>query len=135
MNLSRLPSFRAEHFPPSGPYPWLDLPNASDEIERRVLNHQLSAPDGDLCRRWAADGYVILNRLINADTLDAVWEGYEQAVRKGKLTLPPEPAGENDPYPGRCLNPHEKVGAFCRLLKHPELTRAPSRGCIPIPFA
>ena len=35
----------------------------------------------------------------------------------------PEPAGDNDPYPGRFLNPHKKSGSLCRILKHAQLLR------------
>src|SRR5437867_2199674 len=36
VKLSRLPSFRAEHFPYSGPYPWLDQPDALEQIEVKL---------------------------------------------------------------------------------------------------
>jgi hypothetical protein len=123
VKISRLPAFRAEHFPYSGPYPWLDLPDAAEQIEARVKQNTLSESDAALCRHWAANGYVILDNLIEAPILDEVWEGYKKAVQRGKIKLPPEPAGDNDPYPGRYLNPHKKVGAFCQLLKHAELMR------------
>jgi hypothetical protein len=120
---SRLPAFRAEHFPYSGPYPWLDRDDAMDEIERRRQRNEISETDAGLCRCWAANGYVILNNLIESPILDEVWGAYEKAVRSGRIKLPPETAGENDPFPGRCLNPHKKIGSFCRILKHQELLR------------
>jgi hypothetical protein len=123
LKTSRLRSFRAEHFPYSGPYPWLDRDDAPDQIELRLQRKTIAEPDAALCRYWAANGYVILNKLIDDQVLDDVWQAYEKAVRSGKITLLPEPAGDNDPYPGRYLNPHKKVGAFCRILKHPELLR------------
>ena len=39
----------------------------------------------------------------------------------GRVKLAPEKAGEDDPYPGRYLNPHKKSGAFCRILKNAAL--------------
>jgi hypothetical protein len=119
VNTFRLPAFRAEHFPASGPFPWLDRPDALEQIERRFAGR-----DAELCRKWVADGYVILPGLIDSATLDTVWEAYESAVGAGRIELPPEPAGEGDPYPGRYLNPHRKVGEFCRILKHRELLAA-----------
>jgi hypothetical protein len=121
---SRLPAFRAEHFPASGPFPWLDRPDALEEIEARLARGDISAADADLCRRWARDGYVILDNLIEDAVLDEVWEGYERAIRTQRIVPPAEPAGEGDVYPGRSLNPHKKVGAFCRILKHAELLRS-----------
>ncbi len=52
-----------------------------------------------------------------------MWGAYDQAIRAGKIRLEAQSAGEDDPYPGRFLNPHKKVGGFCRILKHPELYR------------
>src|SRR5580692_11438147 len=63
---SRLPAFRAEHFPYSGPYPWLDRDDAMDEIERRLQRNEISETDAGFCRCWAANGYVILNNLIES---------------------------------------------------------------------
>ena len=121
---SRIPSFRAEHFPYSGPYPWLDREDAANQIEAQLKSGMISAMEAGLCRRWVSDGYVILNRLIAPEVLDEVWAGYERAIHSGKITLVPEAAGENDPWPGRYLNPHKKAGAFCRILKHAALLRA-----------
>jgi hypothetical protein len=120
---SRLPSFRAEHFPYSGPYPWLDRDDALSQVESRLREKAITEQDAELCRSWAANGYVILRNLFDHRILDSVWEAYEKAIRGGKITLPPEPAGEGDPYPGRLLNPHKKIAAFCQILKHPELLR------------
>jgi hypothetical protein len=70
------------------------------------------------------NGYVILNSLIENEILDDVWGAYEEAIQRGRIKLPPEPAGADDRYPGRYLQPHKKVAALCRILKHPELLRA-----------
>ncbi|HWF07100.1 MAG TPA: phytanoyl-CoA dioxygenase family protein [Bryobacteraceae bacterium] len=123
LKLSSLPSFRAEHFPYSGPYPWLDLPDAEEQIASRLRAGTLTAEDAALCRYWSANGYVIVRNLIEHEALDDVWGNYEKAVAAGKIKLLPEKAADDDPYPGRFLNPHKKVGAFCRILKHAELLR------------
>jgi hypothetical protein len=120
---SSLPSFRAEHFPYSGPYPWLDRDDAAEQISIRLERRQITATEAALCRFWAANGYVILENLIECAVLDEVWGAYEAAVARGRIVLPAEPAGEGDPFPGRQLNPHKKVGTFCRILKHSELLR------------
>jgi hypothetical protein len=123
VNTSRLRTFRAEHFPYAGPFPWLDHDDAPEQIEARVQRGEITDTEAELCRCWAADGYVILNRLIEDAVLDDVWEAYDNAVRKGRIVPPPELVGDHDPYPGRYLNPHKKLGAFCRILKHPALLR------------
>jgi hypothetical protein len=121
VNTLRVPSFRAEHFPYSGPYPWLDRADALEQIEQRVQQKALSENEASLCRYWSENGYIILNSLIEDSVLDSVWEAYEKTVRSGRIKLPPEPAGPDDPWPGRWLNPHKKIGAFCQILKHPGL--------------
>jgi hypothetical protein len=124
VNTLRVPAFRAEHFPYSGPYPWLDHPDALDQIEQRLQQGTISQSEAALCRSWAENGYVIISNLIEDRILDDVWVAYEKAVHNGRIKLPPEPASPDDPWPGRCLNPHKKLGAFCQILKHPGLLQS-----------
>ncbi len=121
---SKLPAFRAEHFPYSGPYPWLDQPDAQDRIESKLQKGEITGEQADLCRYWTDNGYVILKNLVEESTLDQVWTSYESAVKAGKIKLEPEVVNEDDPYPGRYLNPHKKVGEFCQISKHPGITSA-----------
>src|SRR5665213_144140 len=121
LKVSKLPSFRAEHFPYSGPYPWLDHDDALEQIEAKRKAGAINEEEADQCRHWTSDGYVILNRLISDEILDEVWTAYEVAIRQGKILLPAEPACDADPYPGRFLNPHKKLPSLCRILKHAPL--------------
>ena len=121
VSLSKLPSFRAEHFPYAGPYPWLDQPDAANAIDAKLGAGEITADQANQCRFWEQNGYIVIPRLLDDATLNIVWAGYEEAVAKGKITLEPEPAAADDPYPGRYLNPHKKVAAFCRILKHQEM--------------
>lgn len=123
VKLSRLRSFRAENFPYSGPHPWLDQDDALTEVDSRLRKGMITERDAEFCRSWAVNGYVILNNLIDGGILDNVWAAYEIAIQSGRIKLPPEPAGEGDPYSGRYLNPHKKIGAFCQILKHLDLLR------------
>jgi Phytanoyl-CoA dioxygenase (PhyH) len=121
VKISKLPTFRAEYFPYSGPYPWLDQPDAFERIDAKQNTAEITAEEADQCRYWASRGYIILRGLFEEQILDDVWQSYERVVRTGKIVLPPEPAGDGDPYPGRSLNPHKKLGTFCQILKHPGL--------------
>jgi len=121
VKISKLPSFRAEHFPYAGPYPWLDRPDALERIEQKLRAGEIDGAEAGQCRRWHTDGYIILERFFDDETLGAVWSSYERAIAAGKIKLASEPAGEGDPYPGRYLNPHKKAAAFCRILKNPAL--------------
>jgi hypothetical protein len=118
-----LPAFRAEHFPYSGPYPWLDRPDAETHVQAKLDAGTISAAEAEQCRFWRDNGYVILPGLMDDATLDVVWESYERAIGTGHIKLPPEPAAAEDPHPGRFLNPHKKAGDFCRILKHEGLAK------------
>ncbi len=123
VDVSKLSSLRAENFPYSGPYPWLDQPNALEQIAVRVHDGRLTQQQAEQCQFWVKNGYIIVPKLIADSTLDLVWDAYEKAVRDGIIPLSPESAGDGDPYPGRFLDPHQKVDAFCHILRHPGLLR------------
>ncbi|XYD09480.1 phytanoyl-CoA dioxygenase family protein [Methylobacterium sp. NMS12] len=113
--------FRAESFPESGPSPWLDQPDALDIVARRVARREITPRQAEICRSWVEHGYYVLRGAIDPETIDEVWADYEAAIAGGDLTLAPEKAAPDDPHPGRYLNPHLKVEAIDRLLKHPVL--------------
>jgi hypothetical protein len=124
LTLANIRAFRAEHFPYSGPYPWLDRADAHVEIENKLARGTITAAEAQLCLKWSSDGYVILPRLIEPEILDRVWDSYERAIAAGRIKLNADPAGAGDPHPGRFLNPHKRAGAFCEILKHRGLNGA-----------
>ncbi|WP_342107620.1 phytanoyl-CoA dioxygenase family protein [Methylobacterium sp. SI9] len=128
--------FRAENFPESGPSPWLDQPDAQAIIDRRVARREITPRQAEICRSWEEHGYYVLRGAIDPETIDEAWEAYEAAIASGDVTLAPEKAAEDDPHPGRYLNPHLKVEAIERLLKHPVLVNFSSMvlGRPAIPF-
>src|SRR3954447_4192717 len=97
LNTSKLPAFRAEHFPYSGPYPWLDQADAFDRIAAKA---ELTAVEKEQCRHWSERGYIILNHLIEEPVLAEVWQSYDRAIAAGGVRLPAEPASDDDPHPG-----------------------------------
>ncbi len=121
VNIAELPSLRAENFPYSGPHPWLDQPDALEQIDLRLAREQITPQEAEQCRYWRENGYIILPKLIENPILDNVWQAYEKAIADEVITLKPELASEGDPYPGRFLDPHQKVDAFCQILRHPQL--------------
>jgi hypothetical protein len=114
---------RHEDFPDAGPHAWLDQPDALKQIDRKLARGKLTDEEAAHCKHWCEQGYVILRGLIEEPVLAAVWASYEQAIATGKIKLPKEAAAEDDPHPGRFLNPHRKAGDFCQVLKHAELAR------------
>jgi ectoine hydroxylase-related dioxygenase (phytanoyl-CoA dioxygenase family) len=55
--------------------------------------------------------------------LDEVWITYQKAIDDGTIQLQPEQTSPEDPWPGRCLDPHLKVPEICRVMRHPEILR------------
>src|SRR5215471_15787621 len=102
VDFTRLPAFRAEHFPDSGPRPWLDNNDLDDSDWTRRLD-SLPVGSATLCRQWAEHGYVVLPSLIPGGLLDETWNAYERAVQTRAVRLEAEPAGEGDTLPGRYL--------------------------------
>ena len=114
---------RFEKFPYAGPFPWLDRPDAEAQIEARLAAGSIGEYEAAQFHRWRKDGYLILERAIEPDLLDEVWAAYERAIADGTVALKPESAGPDDPWPGRFQDVHDKVPAFCRVMRHPTLLR------------
>lgn len=118
VNLAKMRHYRREFFPAAGPFPWLDRPNAAEELERKLAEGQITADQAEVCRHWMRDGYAVIPGLIPHSELDRIWSAYESAVRANRVRLEPEPGGMNDPYPGRFLNPHLHVPELRELLEN-----------------
>jgi ectoine hydroxylase-related dioxygenase (phytanoyl-CoA dioxygenase family) len=108
--------FRHKDFPDSGPHPWLDRPDAKEQIEARLHAQELTEEEADLCRKWERDGYIILKGFFSHEQLDATWAEYEAEIASGNVQPPNEPLFEGDTLPGRVLNTHFKVGKVKEML-------------------
>ena len=113
-------AFRAPSFPDAGPRPWLDEPDAPEAIERRRERGEITAIEASYARRWARDGFVVIESFFAHGRLDAAWAAYERALAARAVT-PDAEATETDPYPGRTLNPHFSVPELDALLRDPGL--------------
>ena len=113
--------FRVEHFPDAGPTPWLDRPDAEDEVRSRERHGELTHGDAEICRKWIRDGYVVRERLVDDVMLDYVWDAYEASIAAGTVVPPKEPFYEGDVTPGRALNPHFRVKEIRELMESPEI--------------
>jgi hypothetical protein len=122
VDLSTLPVYRMSQFPAeSGPAPWLDGPDAEAQIAARLARGELSQDEAALCRKWARDGYLILEGFYDLGLLDRTWGAYEAALRAGKVTPPAEPLYEGDPLPGRVANIHFDVPELDGMLFEPRM--------------
>ena len=110
--------WRATRLPRHGPQPWLDRPDAEEEVAKRLKYGHITADQADLCRHWIRDGYVIIRGLIDQATLDDVWRHYEQYLAAGLLeTRDDEAQGPGDVLRGRTLSPHVVVSRMRGLLE------------------
>lgn len=123
VDLEAMPQFRNEFFPRSGPYPWIDQPDALITLEERVAAGSIDAVDAEICRSLIVDGYCIIKNLIAPDVLDAVWQAYEKALADSVVAVKPEIHGKGDRFPGRLLDPHLKIPEVRELLWRPEILR------------
>ena len=112
---------RFEKFPYAGPFPWLDRDDADAQIDAKLAAGIIGEYEAEQCRFWKENGYLILEHAIEPEALDEVWAAYERAIADGTVELKPESVGPGDPWPGRFQDVHDKVPAFCRVMRHPTL--------------
>lgn len=115
--------WRAESFPPSGPVPWLDAPDADVEVRRRREAGDLTAFEAELCRKWIRDGYVIVKDLLDPFEVDWAWDAYLAAIEDGRVETPDEPQFAGDTVPGRVLDPHFEVPELAAIQRHESIVR------------
>ena len=134
--IDAVPVFRAEAFPNSGPVPWLDRPDAHEAIDRGLAEGWLDAHTASYARSWTDHGYFIIEKAFDDSMLDRTWAAYERAAASGTTPLNAEPHGENDPHPGRFLNPHFHIREVDEMLRHEKMADLVSTlvGAKAIPF-
>ncbi|WPZ33808.1 phytanoyl-CoA dioxygenase family protein [Thalassobaculum sp. OXR-137] len=112
-----IPIPRAEHFPSSGPVPWLDRDDAETQIDAKLATGEITRQEAEWCRYWREHGYVILKGAFPDQQLEQAWHDYEAAIDSGTV-VPVEDRGQEAEagLPGRVLNPHFKVPAIDALL-------------------
>jgi hypothetical protein len=116
IDIDAVAQFRAERFPAAGPLPWLDRPDAEQEIVRRTEAREITPLEAGFARKWRRDGFVVLEGFYDPGRLDGVWAAYERALAAGRIA-PDAPGTETDPLPGRALNPHFAVPQIDALLR------------------
>src|SRR6185312_16286503 len=61
----------APRLPASFPWLWTDLPHAADMIDGRRDLGRLSRRQATLLQSWVRDGFVVLDRAIDRETVEA----------------------------------------------------------------
>jgi hypothetical protein len=118
VEVERLPYFRREKFPASGPIPWLDRPNAEERIAKRLAEGEISAADAALCQAWCRDGFVHLPGFFTAEFLDEAWQGTLDAIESGTIPETLDTMTEGGPYEGRAQNMHVVVPKLREVLDY-----------------
>lgn len=121
VNLKQISLLRPQSFPQDEPKSWLDRPDASESIAYLLKTKQLSMTDAQLCHQWIKDGYIVIKKLFDGQTLDLAWADYQKAIANGRVN--PEPTCQFNGLPGRNLNTHFQVKKIAALLNHRRLTR------------
>ena len=58
---------------------WLDRPDATRDIRRRRKAGEITRPEAKLLEQWARNGYVILERCVDPDLIDAALDDVDRA--------------------------------------------------------
>ena len=136
VDLDAIRDYKLEYFPRAGPLPWLDLPDAELRVAEKRARGEITGEEAGQCRRWASDGFIVLERAFSPESLDRTWLAYEEAIRSGALALQPESPAAGDLLPSRSLDAHFVVPEIRQVL-HDEGLRKWMRlllGRPPVPF-
>jgi hypothetical protein len=122
VDLGAMQVYRRSTFPAEGgPVPWLDRPDAQQQVAKRLASREISGDEAELCRKWSRDGYLILEGFYQPSLMDRTWGEYEAAIAAGRAVPPPHPFYEGDPLPGRMLCAHLQVPAVDEMLHEPRI--------------
>lgn len=136
LDLQSRETFQAHELPLSGPQPWLDQPDALIQIQQRLQQGEITPAEAKLCQQFVEEGYVILEGILDAATIDSVWAAYEAAIAAGELHPSPEKKTVDDPHPGHVMNAHLAVPEIYQLFADRQLLHLIELllGREPIPF-
>lgn len=123
VDLAQISEFRGDAFPKAPAGCWLDAPDALLRIKEREKSGELSHQESAMCMKFLVDGYFIAEGLIENDLLDSVWAIYEEGIRRGYIQVNSELQGQDDPFPGRSLDPHLRLHHIRDLQWHPAIFR------------
>jgi hypothetical protein len=116
VDLRSMSLFRRDCFPESGPTPWLDRPDAEEQIEARLGAGEISEEDAYRCRFFRDNGFLILERFHDPDFLDETWDAVDQAIGSGKIPVGRDSMTEGGEYEDRFQDLHARVPELNRVL-------------------
>ncbi len=113
VDLRSIKHFRRDHFPDSGPLPWLDRPDAEERIQQKLDAGELTEEQAAQCRFWQKNGYLVLERFFSEETMDRTWEALERVLH-------PDPTVESSDealYESRYQDLHFRIPEVADILR------------------
>jgi Phytanoyl-CoA dioxygenase (PhyH) len=114
---------RAEMFPQIGSMAWLDRDDRDVLVSAAEDSGYLTEYGAHLCRRFARDGYCVIEGAVSGEDCERAWHAFDGWARSH-----PEVVGEVPdkvaPDFGRQVNIHRYVPEMRELLHHPVITEA-----------
>ncbi|CAN5286555.1 hypothetical protein BH09SUM1_BH09SUM1_15790 [soil metagenome] len=121
VDFTAISKFTADSFPESGPLPWLDRPDAMQQIDKLLAEGKITAERAEQAKYYCENGYVILKGFFPPPLMDEVWANYVSRVFDGKVPVEIYQKDRGDLFLGRCLNPHVTVPKLKTLTRDPRL--------------
>lgn len=94
--------------------PWLDQPDAFQKIETSQRQNKINDVQAAFCRKWAEDGYIVLEKAVSAEEADAYSRDFDSIWQGG-------PAVKN--LTVECVRLHDQDSP--RNLKHSQILELP----------
>jgi Phytanoyl-CoA dioxygenase (PhyH) len=114
---------RAEMFPQIGPMAWLDREDHEELISAAEASGYLTEYGAQLCRRFARDGYCVIEGAVSDEDCDRAWHAFDDWARNHPEIVGPIPDNVAPDF-GRQVNIHRYVPEMRDLLHHPIITEA-----------
>ncbi len=77
-------NYRRECFNDEGELPWLDRPDADEAIEARLSAGEIDAAQAAQLHKWVRDGYIIVEDVLDAETVEGINADVEAIVKEFK---------------------------------------------------
>jgi ectoine hydroxylase-related dioxygenase (phytanoyl-CoA dioxygenase family) len=110
--------------PDIGLMAWLDRDDSANLIAAAERSGYLTPKGAKLCRRFAEDGYVVIEGAISERDCDVAWQAFDSWSRAHPDLIGGPVPSQVVPAYGRLLNIHKHVPEMHSLLHHPVITDA-----------
>jgi ectoine hydroxylase-related dioxygenase (phytanoyl-CoA dioxygenase family) len=113
-----------EMFPDIGLMAWLDRDDSANLIAAAERSGYLTPHGAKLCRRFAKDGYLVIEGAVSDRDCDVAWQTFDSWGRAHPDLIGGPVPSQVVPHYGRFGNIHKHVPEMRALLHHPVITDA-----------